>query len=80
MKWETSEQIDLDLMLVFLTTVLPWVLTGIARLPKDLLIEITPLHEIGVNKIVVNTGKVLNSGLDFELGWRDNIKDFKYIV
>lgn len=39
-----------------------------------------PLPEIGVNKSVVNTGKVLNSGLDFELGWRDNIKDFKYSV
>ena len=33
---------------------------------KDLLIQITPLPEIGENKSDVYTGKVLNSGLDIE--------------
>ena len=80
LKWETSEQIDLGLDARFLNDRLTLGVDWYRKTTKDLLIEITPLPEIGVNKSVVNTGKVLNSGLDFELGWRDNIKDFKYSV
>lgn len=80
LKWETSEQIDLGLDARFLNDRLTLGLDWYRKTTKDLLIEIAPLPEIGVNKRVVNTGKVLNSGLDFELGWRDHIKDFKYSV
>ena len=78
--WETSEQVDLGLDARFLNDRLTLGVDWYRKTTKDLLIQITPLPEIGVNKSVVNTGKVLNSGLDFELGWRDNIKDFKYSV
>lgn len=80
LKWETSEQVDLGLDARFLNDRLTLGLDWYRKTTKDLLIEITPIPEIGVNKRVVNTGKVLNSGLDFELGWRDHIKDFKYSV
>ena len=78
--WETSEQVDLGLDARFLNDRLTLGVDWYRKTTKDLLIEIAPLPEIGVNKIVVNSGKVLNSGLDIELGWRDNIKDFKYGV
>ena len=80
LKWETSEQVDLGLDARFLNDRLTLGVDWYRKTTKDLLIEIAPLPEIGVNKIVVNSGKVLNSGLDIELGWRDNIKDFKYGV
>lgn len=80
LKWETSEQVDLGLDARFLNDRLTLGLDWYRKTTKDLLIEIAPIPEIGVNKRVVNTGKVLNSGLDFELGWRDHIKDFKYSV
>ena len=78
--WETSEQVDLGLDARFLNDRLTLGVDWYRKTTKDLLIEIAPLPEIGVNKTVVNSGKVLNTGLDIELGWRDNIKDFKYGV
>ena len=47
---------------------------------NDLLISIAPLPEIGVSSTTVNAGKVLNTGLEFELGWKDQIGDFSYSV
>ncbi len=80
LKWETSEQVDLGLDARFLNDRLTLGIDWYRKTTKDLLIEITPLPEIGVNSSVVNTGKVLNTGFDFELGWRDHINDFKYSV
>ena len=78
--WETSEQVDLGLDARFLNDRLTFGLDWYRKNTKDLLIEISPLPEIGVAKSVVNTGKVLNTGFDFELGWKDHIQDFRYSV
>ena len=78
--WETSEQVDLGLDARFLNDRLTLGLDWYRKTTKDLLIEISPLPEIGVSKSFVNTGKVLNTGLDFEIGWKDHIRDFKYSV
>ncbi len=80
LKWETSEQVDVGLDARFLNDRLTLGLDWYRKTTKDLLIEIAPLPEIGVSQSIINTGKVLNSGLDIELGWRDHIKDFKYGV
>jgi hypothetical protein len=50
------------------------------KLTNDLLISIAPLPEIGVSSTTVNAGKVLNTGLEFELGWKDHIGDFYYSI
>lgn len=76
--WETSEQLDLGLDARFLNDRLTFGMDWYRKTTKDLLIEIAPLPEIGVSKTVINSGKVLNTGVDFELGWRDHIGDFKY--
>ena len=78
--WETSEQVDLGLDARFLNDRLTLGLDWYRKTTKDLLLEISPLPEIGVSKTFINTGKVLNTGLDFEIGWKDHIRDFKYSV
>lgn len=78
--WETSEQVDLGLDARFLNDRLTFSLDWYRKNTKDLLVEINLLPEIGVSKYIINSGKVLNSGFDFELGWRDHIRDFKYSV
>ena len=78
--WETSEQVDLGLDARFLNDRLTLGLDWYRKTTKDLLLEVSPLPEIGVSKTFINTGKVLNTGLDFEIGWKDHIRDFKYSV
>ena len=78
--WETSEQIDLGIDARFLNDRLTFALDWYRKTTKDLLIEIAPLPEIGVSKSVINSGKVLNTGFDVEIGWKDHIGDLKYSV
>lgn len=80
LKWETSEQLDLGIDARFLNDRLTFGLDWYRKITKDLLIEVAPLPEIGVSSSMINTGKVLNSGFDVELGWKDHIRDFKYSV
>ncbi|MBQ9649551.1 MAG: TonB-dependent receptor [Prevotella sp.] len=77
--WETSEQIDLGLDARFLSNRLSLAIDWYRKMTKDLLIEMEPVYpEIGFQNSTVNSGEVLNTGFEFELGWRDQIGDFKY--
>ena len=78
LKWETSEQLDFGLDARFLRDRLTFTADWYKKYTKDLLISISPLPEIGVSSTTVNAGKVLNTGLEFELGWKDHIGDFFY--
>lgn len=80
LKWETSEQLDLGLDMRFLKDRLSFSADYYNKKTKDLLININPVPEIGVSSTTVNAGSVLNRGLEFELSWRDKIKDFSYAV
>ncbi|MCQ2150672.1 MAG: TonB-dependent receptor [Bacteroidales bacterium] len=80
LKWETSEQIDLGLDARFLRDRLTVGIDWYKKTTKDLLIQVSPLPEIGVSTSWVNAGNVLNTGFEFELGWRDNIGDFQYSI
>ena len=80
LKWETSEQYDFGIDARFLRDRLTFTADWYRKYTNDLLISISPLPEIGVSSTTVNAGKVLNSGLEFELGWKDNIGDFFYSV
>jgi len=80
LKWETSEQLDFGLDARFLNNRLTLGVDWYRKLTNDLLISIAPLPEIGVSTTTVNAGKVLNTGLEFELGWKDTIGDFHYSV
>jgi TonB-linked SusC/RagA family outer membrane protein len=80
LKWETSEQWDAGLDARFLNNRLTLSVDWYKKFTNDLLISITPLYEIGVSSTTVNAGKVLNTGLEFELGWKDTIGDFSYSI
>ncbi|MCH5302961.1 MAG: TonB-dependent receptor [Prevotella sp.] len=76
--WETSEQLDLGLDARFLNNRLSLGLDWYRKTTKDLLIKIQPYPELGFSSAWVNSGEVLNTGFDIELGWRDHIGDLKY--
>ena len=78
LKWETSDQIDIGLDARLLGDRLTFAMDWYRKTTKDLLVQIAPVPEIGVKNTYVNAGDVLNSGLEFELGWQDDIGDFSY--
>jgi len=80
LKWETSEQYDFGIDARFLRDRLTFGFDWYRKYTNDLLISISPLPEIGVSSTTVNAGKVLNTGLEFELGWKDNVGDFFYSI
>ena len=80
LKWETSEQYDAGLDARFLNNRLTFAFDWYRKYTKDLLIQVENLPEIGVANSWVNAGRVLNTGLEFELGWKDSIGDFHYSI
>ena len=78
--WETSEQVDLGLDARFLDNRLSLTVDWYRKMTKDLLVDINPYPEVGVSTMTVNSGEILNTGVDIELGWRDHIGDFKYSI
>ena len=76
--WETSEQIDLGIDARFLNNRLNFTVDYFDKRTKDLLISVTAPAELGVSSTTINGGTVLNSGFEFELGWKDQIGDFAY--
>jgi len=80
LKWETAEQIDLGINARFLNNRLSFGLDWFRKETKDLLVKIAPIPEIGLKEAYVNAGNVLNSGFEFELGWRDHVGDLQYSI
>ncbi len=79
--WETSEQFDIGLDARFLNSRLSLAADYYHKETNDLLVQINPVPEIGVDNTIVNAGSVLNSGIEIELSWRDKIgSDFNYSV
>ncbi len=76
--WETSEQLDLGLDIRAFNDRLTFGFDYYEKQTKDLLVAITPPFETGVSSMSVNAGNVSNKGLEFELGWSDNIGDLSY--
>lgn len=80
LKWETSEQLDFGLDARFLNDRLTLGVDWYKKTTKDLLITINPLPEVYAGTTTVNAGKVVNQGLDVELGWKDHVGDLQYGV
>ena len=78
LRWETSEQYDLGLDARFLSDRLSVTVDWYRKVTNDLLMSFTPLPEIGVKSSTGNTGNILNTGFEFELGWKDSVGDFYY--
>jgi TonB-linked SusC/RagA family outer membrane protein len=81
LKWETSEQLNFGLDLRFLRDRLTFSADWFNKRTKDLIVTgITPSTVVGVSASPVNAGNVTNTGLEFELKWRDRIGDFDYSI
>ena len=78
LKWETSEQLDFGIDARLLSDRLSVTVDWYKKLTKDLLVSFAPVPEIGVKSTYANAGNVLNTGLEFELGWKDSVGDFNY--
>lgn len=81
LKWETSEQWNVGFDARFLRDRLTLGFDYFDKKTKDLLVTGTkPSLIIGGSTPPINAGNVSNKGVEFELGWRDNIKDFNYSI
>lgn len=81
LKWETSEQWNVGFDARFLRDRLTLGFDYFDKKTKDLLVTGTkPSLIIGGRTSPINAGNVSNKGVEFELGWRDNIKDFNYSI
>ena len=80
LQWETSEQLDFGLDARFLSDRLSLGIDWYKKTTKDLLLQVSAIPEIGGLSQWVNTGKVLNTGFDIELGWKDHIGDLNYSI
>ena len=80
LSWETSEQYDLGLDTRFLNNRLNFSVDYFDKRTKDLLFSVAVDPALGVDRTTVNGGSILNSGLEFELGWKDQVGDFSYSI
>jgi DnaD/phage-associated family protein len=78
LKWETSEQLDFGIDARLFSDRLSVTVDWYKKLTKDLLVSFAPVPEIGVKSTYANAGNVLNTGFEFELGWKDSVGDFNY--
>ncbi len=81
LKWETSEQLNFGVDLRMFRDRLSLSVDYFKKTTKDLIVTgIVPSLLAGNTASPMNAGDVQNKGLEFELGWQDNIKDFKYSI
>ena len=80
LKWETSDQVDVGIDAHFLNSKLVVTADYYHKTTNDLLVNVTPSASIGVSSTTINAGSVINSGLEFEVTWKDQVGDFAYSV
>jgi TonB-linked SusC/RagA family outer membrane protein len=76
--WETSVQTDVGMDLRLFNNRLTLGVDWYNKDTEGLLVNISPVAEVGISSTTVNAGSVNNTGWEFELGWQDNIGDFHY--
>ncbi len=76
--WEESEQFDVGLDTRFFRDRLTFTFDYFYKVTTNLLTEMTAPAVSGTTSQWVNLGKIENSGLEFDLGWKDKIGDFEY--
>ena len=78
--WETSVQTDFGMDARFLDNRLTLGVDWYNKDTRDLLVNISPVAEVGISSTTVNAGSVNNHGWEFELGWQDTVGDFHYSI
>lgn len=80
LQWETLEQTDLGLDARFFNNRLSFTFDYFKKTTRDLILDVQRLAETGFWSGWGNAGKIVNSGLEFEIRWRDRIGDLKYDI
>ncbi|MBQ3245845.1 MAG: TonB-dependent receptor [Bacteroidales bacterium] len=79
LKWETSEQTNVGIDARFLNNRLSFGADWFLKNTKDLIVRgIKSSTIVGNTASPMNVGNIMNTGLEFELGWQDHIGDFSY--
>ena len=78
LRWERSKQWDFGLDLRFFRSRLTATIDYYHKMTDGLLIQSVAPLTTGTQRVYQNLGKVQNTGLEFELEWRDHIGDFSY--
>jgi TonB-linked SusC/RagA family outer membrane protein len=81
--WENSYQFDAGVEIGFMNEQFTAEIDYYKRNTKDILIDLTVPGYLGNGDgatITFNSGEVLNSGLEFNLGWNQEIGAFKYSI
>ncbi len=80
LKWETTTQTNFGIDLSFINDKLSFSADYFDKTTDDILLTVgLPAVSVGViGRTYVNAGEVQNKGFEFNLGWKDNSKEFKY--
>ncbi|WP_087880590.1 TonB-dependent receptor [Parabacteroides timonensis] len=80
LNWEKTYMFDIGLDAQFLGNRLSVVADYYSKDTRAILIEMPVPMEYGLGKPKMNIGKVSNRGWELEVGWTDQIKDFRYSI
>ena len=78
--WETSEQFDAGFDAGLFDNRLNVTVDYFNKQTKDLLFNVSVPIERGASSSTVNGGRVLNSGFEFDVQWKNSHRDFTYFV
>ena len=80
LKWEESEQTDLGLDLGFFNNALTFSVDYFIKKTNGMIIEMPIPSYVGEARPLANVGDMENSGVEFELGYKWNIRDARFAV
>lgn len=78
--WEKTESMDLGLDATFFNNRLRFTAEYYTKKTKDMLLAVEIPDYMGFDNPQRNIGKMETKGYEFELGWTDQISDFRYSV
>lgn len=78
--WEESEQTDLGLDLAFFNSALTFSVDYFNKRTNGMIIEMPIPSYVGENKPLGNVGDMVNSGWEFELGYKFNVADARFDI
>ena len=78
LKWETSTQLNFGIDSRLLNDRLTFTVDWFDKRTEGLLVAATAPLYTGFTSMYVNGGNIKKTGFEFDLGWNDNISDFRY--
>ena len=80
LKWEESEQTDIGVDFGFLNNKLTFTVDWFKKKTNGMLKDMNIPSYVGESKPIGNVGDMENTGVEFELGYKFNIKDAKFQI